>query len=489
MMKRNPHDPCKRLVAVTLALTLMTGMITSCSKDEPVTEETTATTAIDGRYVRIVEGVEPEMMTCDYWIGNAESDGFDIDKVLMDEERIADFNKENRVHITANDGTEMPFLDEIGDTLDGDILRNFLNGYGIPDDPSQYYLDGEPTTREFWEEVSSRANKDAVPDTINVRFGYTVSRATLRLYPTEARVFDDPEDRYFDCMLFSECLPYLPVAILHESTDGEYYYAVFDSFAAWVRKDAIALCKDRDDWVKRKDPEQVLTVTGREIRLGDDPYCEATKDLVLPIGTHMELVSAEQAPESINQRTTYGDYIVRVPTRGDDGYIKNEYVLIPMSDDVTVGYLPYTSRNVVKLAFKLLGDRYGWGGDLRANDCSGIVREIYNCFGIVLPRVNQTDVTGVYKVDMSEMSDLEKLAEMKKMLPGSLFSFPGHIMIYLGMVGNVPYVISAVGTFVMPAPASEEKLHPDSVVINSLYVRRASLVTWLESIKTAVTIM
>lgn len=62
------------------------------------------------------------------------------------------------------------------------------------------------------------------------------------------------------------------------------------------------------------------------------------------------------------------------------------------------------------------------------------------------------------------------------------------MMIYLGTIDDVPYVISAVGTFVAPYPGPEDAIHPDSVVITSLYVRRTSLKTWLESATTAMMI-
>ncbi|MBR6879640.1 MAG: SH3 domain-containing protein [Clostridiales bacterium] len=474
-----------RSAAFILTSALLLSSFSACSKEEPseTSVETAANpAAYNTEYVRIVDGTSTDMMTADYWLDE------DDEKILMDEAAIADFNSKNMIHVQSNDGTELPFLYDIPEKLDGEYLRHFLGSIGIPEDPSAFYLNKVPTTKEYWESLRENTNYDAIPDVINVRFGYSVQRTTLRLYPTDDRVFDSTDDLYFDCMLFAECLPYMPVVVLHESTDGEWYYVVFDNFAAWVRKEAIAICPGREDWLARQNNKDWLTVTAREIRLGDDPYVEANRDLVLPMGTHMQLVKAENAPAVINQRTTYGNYVVKVPTRGITGYVQDEYVLIPVSDDVTVGMLPYSSANVVRQAFKLLGDRYGWGGDLRANDCSGIVREIFNCFGFRLPRVSQTDVEGIYKVDMSEMSSDDKLAELKKMEPGSLLSFPGHIMIYLGMKDDVPYVISAVGSFVAPEPGSEEVLHPDSVVVNSLFVRRASLVTWLEAIQTAVTI-
>ena len=470
----------------TIKTTTETTMETTGTENMENTFETASDSSeIDTAYVRTVDGVSAEMMNADYWIGDNDN------IILMKPEEIKAFNLKNRGIIKASDGeTVYPHLDEFGDKLDGDILRTFLNdcANSIPDYPPRYYLDGSRTDYLYWRNLIDLSNIDAVEDEITVQYAYTVKRMTLRMFPTEDRVFDGPDDQYYDYILYSECMPYMPCVVLHESVDGEYLYVVFDSYAAWVRKDAVALCRNRDDWVARQNPEQWLVVTAREIRLGNDPYSPATTDLVLPMGTQMELVSADEAPDVINQRTTYGDYVVKIPTRGSDGYIEDEYVLIPISDDVHVGYLPLTPANIVRQAFKLLGDRYGWGGDLQANDCTGITREIYRCFGVLLPRVGQSNSTGIYKADLSEMNEDEKLAEIAGLAPGSLISFPGHMMIYLGTVDDVPYVISAVGSFVAPAPGPTDKIRPNSVIITSLYVRRANLNTWLDTATVAMTL-
>ena len=439
-------------------------------------------TVVDTSYVRLIDGVKPEMMRADYWIKEGD------DKVLMTPEEIAVFNKNNRGVITAKDKTKFPKLDEFEDTLDGKVLKSFLTdcAKAAPKEPSKYYLNGKPTTAEYWQELIALSNIEGIPETINVKFGFTTKRMTIRLFPTEDRVFEDTSDRYYDSMIFSECMPYMPVAVLHESTDGKYLYVVFDSYAAWVKKDAVALCKDRTDWQARQNPAQWLVVTGREIRLGNDPYSSKTTNLVLPMGTKMELVPADKAPKITHQRTTFGDYVVKVPTRDSEGSIKDEYILIPISEDVNVGYLPLTPENIVRLAFKRLGDRYGWAGDLQANDCTGITREIYRCFGILMPRVGQSNVNGVYKVNMSKMKSKEKLEVIEKLAPGSLISMPGHMMIYLGTVDGKPFVISACGTFV--APSSNDVYHPNSVILNSLYVRTKSHKTWLDVSTTALTV-
>ena len=475
------------LIQVTENTTASTAVPSETSASDAIagTYETASdTTVVDTDFVRTADYVTADMMKPEYWIREEDN------RILMNDEQIKAFNHENRVHVKANDDYEMPFFDEFGDTFDGELMRIFLrsNAGSVPEDPGDYYLNGAKTTRKYWDNLVELSNIDGVPDEIKVRYGFTVKRMTLRMFPTEDRVFSDPYDRLFDSLLYSECMPYMPVYVLHESSDGEYLYVVFDSFAAWVRKDAVALCKDKEDWLARQNPGNWLTVTAREIRLGNDPYSDNTSNLVLPMGTKMELVPAGEAPFTVSERTTFGDYVVKVPTRGSDGYIVDEYVLIPVSDDVTVGYLPYTSANVVRQAFKLQGDRYGWGGDLQANDCTGIVREIYRCFGILMPRVGQSDVKGVYKVDMSDMDDESKKDIIGELSPGSLVSFPGHMTIYLGTVDGIPFVISSVGTFMPPEGFSTEVLHPRSVVISSLYVRTRSYTTWLSLAKTALTV-
>ena len=277
-------------------------------------------TVVDTTYVRTIDGVKPEMMYADYWIKEGH------DQILMTPEQIEEFNKNNKGVIKASDKTILPHPDDYEDTLDGKVLRSFLkdNEKAVPKDPSKYFLNGKPTTAEYWQELAALSNIDGVPETINVRYGFTTKRMTLRQFPTEDRVFDSKSDRYYDSILFSECMPYMPVVVLHESTDGNYLYAGFDSFAAWVRKDAIAFCKDKADWQARQNPGQWLVVTAREIRLGNDPYSSKTSNLVLPMGTRMELVPVSKAPQSISQRTTYGDYVVNLPTTGSDGNTKDE---------------------------------------------------------------------------------------------------------------------------------------------------------------------
>ena len=48
--------------------------------------------------------------------------------------------------------------------------------------------------------------------------------------------------------------------------------------------------------------------------------------------------------------------------------------------------LPLTRANLIRQAFKFLGERYGWGHDYNARDCSGFVSEVYRSMGVLMPR-------------------------------------------------------------------------------------------------------
>ena len=165
---------------------------------DPNTYETApADTGVNTDFVRTADYVTPEMMNADYWISDADN------RILMTDEQIKAFNHENRAVIKAGDGTVFPLFDEFEDTLDGDILISFLeeNANSFLKNPTGYYLDGTRTTKLYFEDLVDRSNIDSVPEVINVRYGFSVKRMTLRMLPTEDRVFTDPYDQLFDSNL------------------------------------------------------------------------------------------------------------------------------------------------------------------------------------------------------------------------------------------------------------------------------------------------
>ena len=139
------------------------------------------------------------------------------------------------------------------------------------------------------------------------------------------------------------------------------------------------------------------------------------------------------------------------------------------------GFLPCTAENILKLAFSMLGEVYGWGGSLDSRDCSMMVHDIFACFGICLPK----DTTGLQSLtgmdifmDLTSYSKEEKEQILTRLRPGAVLGFPGHVMIYLGKTGQDYYVISQTGHFYQKTDTGFEKVTVNSCVVNSLSVYR-----------------
>lgn len=112
------------------------------------------------------------------------------------------------------------------------------------------------------------------------------------------------------------------------------------------------------------------------------------------------------------------------------------------------GYLPYTTEAVISQAMKLLDLPYSWGNANHGLDCSGFIVVIYECFGIYLPR-NTSEMRKIPcgQTDLRRLSCDEKIAWLRKIKPGSLLLFKGHVMMWLGIQDGVPFIIHEVSGY------------------------------------------
>ncbi|WP_315506418.1 SH3 domain-containing protein [Pyramidobacter piscolens] len=475
IMNKNSRTPAG-IVALMLLLGVC-GAWKAALCDAPQAAEPSPAYA---KYMKTAGGVAAEMFLPGYWVGNSQL----LDSVLMSPERIRAFNAANKNALTTESGNTTALTD-IGDAISGAFVREMAGAVYKPKPSETVYLNGAPVTEKYWADLDRRLHLNAIPKTVSVRFGYAVFWTTLQAYPVRD-VVGEKDDLLFDKMVRSNCRPCQPLAVVHESADGGWYYVFTDSYGGWIEKRHVALCKSRKEWLRRMEPEHCLVVTGSELCLDDDPYCEELSGARFPMGTALPLVSPDEAPESVRSRIGFGCYAVKIPLRGGDGWIRDEYAMVPVSADVCVGRLEFTAANVLRQMFKLLGRRYGWGGDGHANDCSGVLRDVFSCFGVVLPRTSarQAEASGAAAVDLSGLTDGAKLDMLKKTRAGSLLFFPGHAMLYLGTVKEKPYVISAVSSF------SEDRitvLSVNTVVVNSLTeTYRKDGESWLSHLTTLI---
>lgn len=425
-------------------------------------------------YIHLMDHVSPDMLSGDYWIQKLT----DADEVMMSSAEISSFNDD----ILYEKAEHYKFLDLAKgdvDSMEGETLKAYLEE-SVPMEDA-YFKDGTSISSSYWDTLVDNENIDGIASNQKVSFGFAVKRECLYQFPTEDIITLDHPYTFFNENQCSSILYGEPVIKLHESKDGEWYYVISQAFGGWMKKEYIALCENKEDWDEHRNPDKFLVVTDDEFSLEYDPKIKENSELELSMGAKLMLVPAKEYTKSEEGRVAYGNYVVKLPTRGKDGMVTYQHAYVPVSKGVHVGYLDYTKENILKLAFASLGDRYGWGGQYNARDCSQYIMEIYRCFGISLPR----NSSGLAKmncktIDVEGLSDSEKEEKLEQIPVGSILYLKGHVMLYLGEEDGKHYVISSMSSFIREDGG--DVIMAESVAINTLDIRRRNGNSWLESL-------
>lgn len=429
-----------------------------------------------GKTVVLAANVTEEMLRPEFWMDETAGE------VIMDEAQIQEFNRRTLEQFSKAE--IMYDLAGLPETCTRAYVKHFIRSAYLPGKNS--YTDGKKLTDQYRNQLAKSRNLGGIPKEARIRYGIAVERTNIRMFPTDDVITGDSGNLYYDEMQNSELLVSEPVVIFHTSLDGEWYFGLSNRSFGWFRVDSVALCPEREQWLEWQEEDDILVVTGKRAVLDRNPYEPETAEITLTMGTVLQLAEEEELAEVNYGRTPYGCYTVKIPVRDEEGNLACTYAYLPMGEDVSVGYVPYTQENLLRQIFKMMGTTYGWGGINGVTDCSGYTYQVYRCFGFKLPR-NSSQQASIpcSRYDMSEMQTADKKAVLDSLPPGSLLRFPGHIMFYLGKRGGNYYVISALSNFIPEDSEDEEVVYPRSVMINTLEVRRASLTTWLENLTTA----
>jgi cell wall-associated NlpC family hydrolase len=134
--------------------------------------------------------------------------------------------------------------------------------------------------------------------------------------------------------------------------------------------------------------------------------------------------------------------------------------------------VPLTRANIIRQAFKVLGERYGWGHDYNGRDCSGFVSEIYASMGLILPRNTSAQaVSPVFHRIHFETGDTRtaRMAAVNALDVGDLIYIPGHVMMFIGRIGDTPYVIHDInGGSVLESSGTLRTLKLNGVSVTAL---------------------
>lgn len=423
--------------------------------------------------------VTREMSSPSFW--TEETD------ILMSYDEIEELNEKT----VSEKGTNMYDLKNLPEVIDGIKLNEAILKSSQAD--AAYYLgwtyfkSEEKATQEDYDKIiENTQNPDAKKDQ-NVIYGIATERTELRTFPSDTAIWDDPADSDFDYQYLVGVRVNEPVVIISKSKDGKYYLAKSICCSGWIMADSVAICKDKEEWISAWDIEKddALVVWGDKVFTETSIMGATTSDLMLTMGTVLELAKDIDPNELIDNRSAYNNFVVWVPVRNDDGTYSKKLTLISEHKKVCAGYMPLTKSNVSKVVFSALGNTYGWGGNLHSDDCSGYMRNVYKCFGMELARnTNWQTAMPVAKVDMKYMPKEERIRFLDALPFGTILYFSGHEMMYLGSQSGKYYVISAVGSIMRPEnPTVRQRIR--STIVNTLDVKRANGNTWFDEITVA----
>lgn len=396
----------------------------------------------------------PAMQTPGFWIKRHPSP----DAVIMDAEGINLLNQRIREKFKAvKDFLALP------ESFSGDDLSLELrNTVQELKEKGYFNSQGEPVSELFFQEVTSNLNLTSVPSVIEPQFGFVLRYTPQKFLPTNEGFYEKPGDVDFDYLRNNSLELATPVVILIKSFDNQWAYTLGPSSDGWVMTKDISPCA-------HKDIEEYLSQTSWSVVV--EAKADVFEDAQL-IQFDQYVQMGARFPREKKQETP-GVVALKVPSLLGNGRFSFKTVYMDKRD-VNDGFLPYTARTILKQAFKLLNESYGWGGMYGQQDCSRFLQQIFSTVGVALPRDSKDQSkVGVAVASFDPVTPAVAEAQKKdffaKIKDGALIlTLKGHIMLYLGNVDGKPYVIHSVWAYREPVEGEDRVRVINRVAVSGL---------------------
>lgn len=419
-----------------------------------------------------VGGAYSQMYEEEFWTSDMS------DEVIMDAESIKAYHERMK-------NTGIVWYGSLADhssiILEEDLKKR-ITAYTVPYEDRYTGEKGETLlTKAFFNKIDANRNLSAIGQINEIKYGIIVNETSLRDFPDDTPVYEERGNMDIDLFYENRMKVWEKCIILHTSLDKAWYYVQCKTFSGWIKAKDTAVCS-RQQWLSY-DGREFLTVTGNRIVLDADPYDSELSRKELTMGTYLPLA---EDTESVNNVSVISSYTVLLPGRDVDGNLTEKSARVPKGADVHKGYLSYTEKNVISQAFKMLGERYGWGGSLYARDCSTFIRDIYFCFGIDLPRNSaaQGKAASTATISAKALSDSQKEKLITEQRAGTILEMQGHVMLYLGEYKGKAYIIHDVYAFGESGKFGENgRKTINCVTVSDLYVTRKDGTMFLSDIR------
>ena len=399
-----------------------------------------------------LECTSPEMNTAGYWISRHPHP----DSLILTSSQIAKFNARTNPYsiYTKNTSYSSYFSGSTIKTQIKDLLKT-ISGVGV------YDSSGAKVSQALRDSLRKNANIDGIPLRVKVRFGFPVTVARQRYAPSMVNLNKKVLDIEFDEMQNSGYDIGHPTMFYHTSADGKWVYGACNTSVGWYLLSEVCFVSQQD-WVSYLSaPQKVLSLKARA-----DIWKDAAATQYLTycrMGTAFPLLSE-----------TADYYQIQVPVKDS---LSIAYIA---KEDASLGYLPYTARNVYKQAFSMLNMPYGWGDTDGDYDCSSLIMHIFACFGFNLPRNGRQQAKATKLLHDFGPVDSETTRDKivtQKGIPGiSLLRMDGHIMLYLGESGGKAYALHDIWGYRKPGADGENEIYViNKTVVTDLYLGQNSL--------------
>ncbi len=369
------------------------------------------------------------------------------DLLLMDTSQIEDYNRRNFYQLDY-----LADIEHHQDILERSQLEELIKSVSQIPIELRYDSQGNVMDEAYYNCLIDNLNLKSLPQRIEVKYAIAVNRTVLKTFPTREPSYREKEDKNFDRFLETAIYPWEPLAIYSESADGEWYFGRMYNYLGWIPKEDVAI-GDKGEIFDCINWEPFLVVIDRQVDL---------EGVILDMGVRLPLIEEEEG------------YRVLMPKRKQEGYLELVERELPLSNSFNKGYLPYTKGNIIKQAFKFLGEEYGWGGMNNTRDCSAFIMDIHRTFGLKLPRNSI----------QQGLDSIGKLYAKDDMPSASVLYMPGHIMLYLGEEEGIGYIIHQAAAYYEEGENGLEYIDVMKTVVTPLTIRTSSGRSYLESVVT-----
>ena len=374
--------------------------------------------------------IEDNRATADYWVGkNKPGEAVFVSTNDLDMLNLQIMQKSANTIVDLAKYPDKVYTQWIKNKITATLT---IGGYQNAEVP-KLFKGGAALTEYSYNHAKQNCGLEEAPAASEVRYALTVNRTNLRLLPEADGWFTEKDDKHYDQLQATVLDPCEPLAVLIDSKDKQFVLVDSRYYTGWIKTSDIAFT-EKQTWLKYVDPQNYLTVIAsrKTIPQGKAYYQMGGKVLL-----------------RANDLQKDGSWAISMPTLDANGTIIEQGYNIPNDKGVVKGALACSENNLIRQAFRFLGEDYGWGGLDKGVDCSSFVQDVYRSVGIELPRdTKRQEKVMTHSISVQNMNHAQRLEIIKKAKPGALLFVPGHVMMYLGNDANgEPLAIHALSSY------------------------------------------